>query len=106
MLRAPTPVSITAEPSELSSAASRLRSYSADHAQITSELQSLLESLSGSWKGQDATAFDGRCRFALNNLKDIASCYQEYAQFLEGAASQYNSAQSKLTQAAKSLPEG
>lgn len=96
-------VSIKVTPTELRTAASKIREQLEDYTTQYTKLFSHVDDMAAAWQGKDNTAFTTQINATLENFQSMKSLLEEYATFLEKSAQTYEDTQTQLTTAAKQL---
>ena len=94
---------INVDPSRLEDTASRVEAADDDYQRLYQSLYSEVDKLSGSWGGEDNTAFNGRIKSYEEDFRQISIIVRQYADFLRASARAYRETQDELANAANRL---
>lgn len=97
---------IVVTPQELVSASNSISNMAGEYAQLYTALFSDVGALQSAWQGKDNQAFTSQIEGFRNDFDSMKTLMEQYAEFLQNAATNYASTQEAVTQAATRLSTG
>ncbi len=89
---------------ELTNKANEFQNINERIRNLTNSMTSAIESLSGSWQGEAATAYQNKCRNLQEDMRKMYNMVKNHSENLIEMANVYSTEEEKNVQAAQSLP--